>query len=150
MVHARIKDGNPPDSTLMEFSRALCSLCNPDDASYPTSDAFRHARLLASEGIAATLVDIASTKVGKNSGLYQPVLPDILKGIKSLAANDDICQKLLQQGTVTLCIELWRSYEGIKELIIAAASLLRQMSQCDPVKHAIVNEGGADLLTRYP
>lgn len=148
-LHTRIKEGTPPDSTLTEFSKAICSFCNPDDTDHPTSEAFRHARLLASEGIASTLVQIALTKAGEESNKYKPVLVDIVRGIKCLAANDDICKKLLLEGTVTLCIDLWKTFEGMNELIVALAGLLRQMSQCDPVKHAIVSQGGAETLTRY-
>lgn len=138
---------------MIAFSRAIYSFCNPDDPVPPASQAFRHARFLASEGLANTLVDIvrqlfSAGYTKEQWDLSGAASAEALKTIKSLAANDDICQKLSQEGCVLTCLKLWRGYEDVSKAVVSASSLLRQLSQCDPIKHEIMEEGGADLLCR--
>lgn len=153
MIHHSIQQQSPEPTTLIAFSRAIYSFCNPDDPVPPASQAFRHARFLASEGLARTFVGKVEQLFSEgftkdNWDKYGTAAVEALRTVKSLAANDEICQKLSQEGAVLTFLKLWKSYEDVSKAVASVCGVLRQLSQCDAIKHEIMEDGGADLLCR--
>ncbi|GMH37306.1 hypothetical protein BSKO_05179 [Bryopsis sp. KO-2023] len=152
-LHDWILKDSVPDSTVVAASHAFISFCTPDDPIPPATHAFQHARLLSSHDIGKTLMRIIAKKFPDGSSDQQwgqsgESIAEMLKAVKCLAANDDICKNLLEDGGVEACLRIWRGCEGVGFAVATVSGLLRQMSQSDAVKQAIMSSGGAEILPR--
>ncbi|KAL0024893.1 hypothetical protein WJX77_000671 [Trebouxia sp. C0004] len=122
----------------------LRSLTTADDPRPAASRAFQNSRTLAQQGAPLLLLSIL-----KQGDITEPVTVAAVCGAaKKLAANEDICKELADDGAVQVTMEVLTSGLGNATLVRSACSLLRQLANSDAIKAEIVDAGGLELLCR--
>ncbi|DBA96893.1 TPA: hypothetical protein ACH3X3_013048 [Trebouxia sp. C0006] len=135
-------------SSSLAAVKAVCgclrSLTTADDPRPAASRAFQNSRTLAQQGAPLLLLSIL-----KQGDITEPVTVAAVCGAaKKLAANEEICKELADDGAVKVTMEVLTSGLGNATLVRSACSLLRQLANSDAIKAEIVDAGGLELLCR--
>ncbi|KAL3155515.1 hypothetical protein ABBQ38_011067 [Trebouxia sp. C0009 RCD-2024] len=131
-------------SAVQAVCACLKSLTTADDPKPAASRAFQNSRSLAQQGAALLLLSIL-----KRGDLTDPATVAAVCGaVKKLAANEDICKDLADEGAVQATMQVLASGLANATLVRSACSLLRQLANSDAIKADIVDAGGLELLCR--
>ncbi|KAM5549153.1 hypothetical protein ABKV19_000536 [Rosa sericea] len=121
---------------------AIRILLTPDDTRVLASQVYGYARKFAKIGIPGALVDSI------RAGLSSPSLVSASIALKAVAANDEICTTISENGgidAVLICIDD-SSEQGNTTVAKACCSLLSRLAGSDTNKNAIVEKGMDRLM----
>ncbi|KAI8111557.1 hypothetical protein M9435_004057 [Picochlorum sp. BPE23] len=135
-------------------SSLIVALTTADDMTQPSSSAFSNARKLAQEGVAASLVDVLNMlweEQPTGNEAFQ-ISCHLCTALKVLAANDDICKELVDQGILDTLFTILRSslvhaLQAQTDLTASALGLLRQMLASDHVKFSVDTQELVDIVS---
>lgn len=119
--------------------------------------AFANARALAREGVGSSLVELLHL-LWKDEQMKQNredvrIACQVCKSIRLLAANDEICKDMVDQGILdVLLLVIRHSLEELSndkpDLTVSAISLFRQLLSSDTVKNAIDRTEFCEIVSR--
>lgn len=155
LTHLRRHATQLPPDTLADLVGLVKAVLTPDDDRPMTSKAFQHARLLWSDlqavpvMMAALKAALEATQQQGASGGATEACVCVLKAVRGLAANDDICKELTDMGGVTACLDVLKGpLVANPEVCTAVLGCLRQLAGSDSVKVSIAEQGGINLVLR--
>eukprot|EP00898_Chlorokybus_atmophyticus_P000992 jgi/Chlat1/1894/Chrsp145S00774 len=126
---------------------AIVGITSDDDQNAMASKAFAHARELAKEGAALSLLAALRVATGAGSeGLSTDCISTICNALRKVAANDEICREIASAGGVEELLGLLADKARTEPLLARdALGLLRQLAGSDAVKGAVTTFGGIPL-----
>lgn len=134
-----------PVVLLIPAAAVVRSVTTGDDEKEYTSKAFIHARTLASTVSAHKVLLALLRRLGASPAAdHAGVMVSLLTSLRQVAANEEICRELGDDGCVATCLGIATGWAATWEVVTAATNLLRQMAGSDGIKKILSEQRGIE------